>query len=163
MEATDNRNFHTLRYEEILAVHELNFMVTGTDCGLPNIHCIYTSVIKNKKKGTLTRSMISILSFLPCACFFIFPCSLPFVFYAKWCFLSSIDLKVMSIFVLQVISSIKKYIWGKKRLNASLWDARADTPWMIRLPSQVPRPYWLAMYMLVFLFLKPWMNVSLLF
>ena len=106
---------------------------------------------------------------LPCACFFIFPCSLPFAFYGKWCFLSSTDLKVMSIFVLQVISSIKKYIWGKKRLNASLWDAKAGTSWMIRLPSQVPRPYWLAVYMLIccgfffFFFLKPCINVSLLF
>ena len=86
---------------------------------------------------------------MPCACFFIFPCSLPFAFYGKWCFLSSTDLKVMSIFVLQVISSLKKYIWGKKRLNASLWDAKAGTSWMIRLPSQVPRPYCLAVYMLI--------------
>lgn len=51
VEATNNRNFHILRYEEILAVHELNFMLTRTDCGLPNIHCTYASVIKNKKRA----------------------------------------------------------------------------------------------------------------
>ena len=46
----------------------------------------------------------------------------------------------------------------------SSWDTNAGVLLMIRLSSQVPSPYWFAVYVLVFFFLfflKPWRNASL--
>ena len=47
------------------------------------------------------------------------------------------------------------------------WDANAGTPLMMRIPSQVPKPYyllctsWSVFWIFLVLFLKPWRNVSL--
>ena len=57
---------------------------------------------------------------------------------------------------------VKNVVWKVKIQCLPSWDTSADIPSMIKLPSQVPRSNWLAVYVF-FLFkkTKPWRNVSL--
>ena len=56
----------------------------------------------------------------------------------------------------------QKYGMSMLKIKIKCLPSNAGTPLMIRVPSQEPRPYWLAVYMLIcFCFFKSWINVSL--